>query len=109
MLEFEVNGGTDMWGNHRGGQTLQFRLDCLDASGRPLKSGDAQMASPDAVDADPESWQLIRLPLKLLLPGGAAKLEKLFIQFMRLPQEPSGIQLRNIRLRRMPAGAEKGK
>lgn len=109
MLEFEVNGGTDMWGNHRGGQTLQFRLDCLDASGKALKSGDAQMASPDAVDADPESWQLIQLPLKLLLPAEAVKLEKLFIQFMRLPQEPSGIQLRNIRLHKMPVETENKK
>lgn len=100
-LEFEVNGGSDMWGNHRGGQTLQFRLDCLDKDGKAIKSGDAQMSSPDAVDADPETWQLIRLPLKLLLPANAEKMQRLFIQYMRLPQEPAGIRLRNIRLCKM--------
>lgn len=101
-LEFEANGGTDIWGNHRGGQTLQFRLDCLDAAGNPVKSGDAQMSSPDSVDSDPESWQPIRLPLKLILPADAVKMQSLFIQFMRLPQEPGGIQLRNIRLKKAP-------
>ncbi len=60
------------------------------------------MSSPDAVDADPETWQLIRLPLKLLLPANAEKMQRLFIQYMRLPQEPAGIRLRNIRLCKMP-------
>ncbi|OQA81382.1 MAG: hypothetical protein BWY31_03768 [Lentisphaerae bacterium ADurb.Bin242] len=99
-LEFEVNGGTDMWGTHRGGQTLQFRLDCLDASGNPVKSGDAQMATPDSVDSDPESWQSIRLPLKLMLSDKSVKMKALFIQFMHLPQERVGIQIRNIRLKK---------
>ena len=96
-LVFEANGGNDTWGNHRGGQILQVHLYCQNATGKEIKSGSAQMSPQNSIDSNPESWQIVKIPLKLILPANAEKLNSLFLQFTYIPRERSGIQLRNIR------------
>ncbi len=99
-LVFEVNGGRTPLGRFDvGGQPFQISLPCMLADGN-AKSGGYAVPEIDGgqVDADPASWQVVRLPLRRLLPKDAASISGVGFQFRVLPANRAGVLIRDIRL-----------
>ena len=101
-LVFEVNGGLTPLGRFDvGGQTFQISLSCRLAHG-DFKSGGYAVPEIEGgqVDADPASWQVVRLPLRRLLPKDAVSIRGVGFQFRVLPANRAGVLIRDIRILR---------
>ena len=83
VLKFKANGGFDTFGNRRGGQRIQIKLD--------------KRWSPPALDADPETFEEIEVPVALLLAPGKTGNPELLIQF-RGTGADSGVEFKDFRL-----------
>lgn len=95
-LSFEINGGADAWGKHSGGQELQVKLMVADQNGNVLKTPYVKLDL--LIDADGETFQTVRLPLRRLLSPAAAEIRNINFQFRILPPERSGVEIRNVQL-----------
>ncbi len=65
-LVFEINGGLDRFGNHKGGQLLGVTLRGA-AEGKPVASERIdlrRLLDRAPIDSDPESWQEASIPLR---------------------------------------------
>lgn len=99
-LLLEINGETS------GGQTLQFSVTLSDSTGAELKGTGAylafdQVSDADRVDADPATWQKIRIPLARAAGSKAAEakgIKKVGLQFTGGTAPSGNILVRNIRL-----------
>jgi cephalosporin-C deacetylase len=98
-LLLEING------EGSGGQTLQFAVTLADATGAELKGTGTylsfdKVSDADRVDADPATWQKIRIPLARAAGTQAASatgIKKIGLQFTGTAPT-GGVLLRNIRL-----------
>jgi hypothetical protein len=102
VLAFDANGGrTPLGRRDRGRQRFRVRTTCALADGTEA-DGEWTRAPPidgGRVDEDPWSWQTVRVPLKDILPDGAATIADLRIQFTGLPAgaDRAGLLVRNFR------------
>jgi hypothetical protein len=102
-LVFDVNAAKDAWGKSHGNLYFQIKLLTLDKDGKKLGSkyiGASQYIN-GKLDADPDSWQKVSIPLKRLLPE-KQKMEQVrsvktfSLQFGKLGTDRSGVQVKNI-------------
>ena len=98
-ISFELNGLSDEWGRHQGGQRGQVGLGLSDLNGKSIPS--AKRRWEVMVDDDPESWQEVRLRLETLVPDNlsqGAYLSGFYLQYLRMRDYKSGVAIRNIKL-----------
>lgn len=70
-LVCEVDGGSDRWGAHQGGQNLQVGLVLQGADGKRHDTGYVPVRVAGGIDADPTTWQRASADLGAI-PAGAA-------------------------------------
>lgn len=74
FLVFRINGGTDAWGRHTGGQSLQVSLKGTAKGGRKPESATAAVGNflteGKVIDSDPATWQEVRIPFAKFYPDG---------------------------------------
>ena len=103
-LVFEANGGrTPLGAEGPGGQRFQIALRFRLADGGE-KSGPyvGPKVEGDRIDADPATWQTVRIPVRRLLPKDAPAAENavlsLNVQYRDLPADRAALVIRNLRL-----------
>ncbi len=105
-LIFYVNGGNDATGRHLGNQTIQAQLEFSLSDNSSYSKKYAQCASfteDETIDNDPDTWQMVSMPLKLFAGKGKKKtdiksIKACNIQFYGndLPKNP--MHITNIRI-----------
>lgn len=106
-LAFEINAGPDVLGNRNiGSQTFQMRFSYLNGKGE--KSATQSVAvhrgsfvSGGAVDGIPATWQKVSIPVARFMPKGAdgvSAITSVALQYMLLPADRAGVQIKNIRI-----------
>ena len=103
-LVFEANGGrTPLGAEGPGGQRFQIAIRFRLADGGE-KSGPyvGPKVEGDRIDADPATWQTVRIPVRRLLPKDAPAAENavlsLNVQYRALPADRAALVIRNLRL-----------
>ncbi len=106
-LVFEANGGrTPLGANGPGGQTFQvdmrFRLADGDEKSGPYIKPEIE---GDRIDADPATWQTVRIPVRRLLPKGteATGVAGINLQYRVLPADRAALVVRALRLEKSAA------
>ncbi len=92
VLKFEVNGGTDPFGNYQGGQSIQISLYANYRGAGPK----VFMPKPDGIR---ETFQSVEIPLSRLLNAKSpyGKIDGVAFQFCGTGNH-SGLQIRNLRI-----------
>ncbi len=102
VLKFEINGGSDSFGNPRGGQMLQLTL--LSAAPDYRQNAVGTMfelekgIDGEEIDSDPESFQTVEIPVEKFMKNGQLPANINGIQFQFRYDVRSGVTVRNIRL-----------
>ena len=105
-LVFEINAGPDVLGNRNiGSQNFQMNFSYLDANGKKASTENIVVSkggfiSGGAVDGIPATWQKVSIPVARIMPKGAdgvSAITSIALQYMLLPADRAGVQIRNIR------------
>ena len=105
-LVFEINAGPDVLGNRNiGSQNFQMNFSYLDANGKKASTENIVVSkggfiSGGAVDGIPATWQKVSIPVARIMPKGAdgvSAITSIALQYMLLPADRAGGQIRNIR------------
>ncbi|MBQ6103545.1 MAG: hypothetical protein IJL06_07720, partial [Kiritimatiellae bacterium] len=101
VLAFDVNGGrTPLGRRDTGRQRFRVQLTCpipdkKDADGPWVRDPTVEDGQ---VDDDPNSWQIVRIPLAKLLPEGATAIARITLQYTGLPSTGrAGLLVRDFR------------
>lgn len=97
-IAFEVNSGENGLGRRdQPPPPFQFKVEAELGDGTRASGRYTGVAvNGGAVDADPDTWQKVEIPLEALLPEGATRITALFVQFKAMPSRPSGLLIRGI-------------
>ena len=99
FLTFEVNGLPDKWGQHKGGQQLQLKIQYMGKDNQMKTSRRVFLRDfGGSIDTAPDAWQKVKIPMTLLVSKDNQYIKKLIFQFYKLSTEPSGVEIRNVSL-----------
>lgn len=103
FFSFQVNGSTNEWNKHQGGQTLQIRMESSDMDGNIIKSSAgylpiSQYIKGGIIDDNHESWQEVVVPLSRMVPANTVYIDKISFQYMSIGDMRAGVVMRDFKI-----------